>query len=1532
MPGKVKVKVLAGRNLPVMDRSSDTTDAFVELKLGGITHKTDVCRKSLNPQWNSDWYRFEMDDAELQDEPLQIRLMDYDTYSANDAIGKVHICLNPLLIPGAVIDPSGQTGHGHGKGSIMSGWFPVFDTMHGIRGEVNLIVKVDLFSDVNKFRQSSCGVQFFHSPNIPHGYHAPAIHGFVEELVVNDDPEYQWIDKIRTPRASNEARQVVFLKLSGEVQRKIGLKALDMGANAVIGYKLCLDLEGDVGVVARGIGTAVTLIKIPDAPPLQVADTALIEERTLRYLEFLNCTPSPSHLRDSISFESPQVSRFSSFNYLPVMRNESDDYLKASEIDEKLLNRLTQEDHRGKMSSGSGRLAKKLKTIHTLQANALGRRILAKAPEFGLTSAPRTTLNAPKLEIDGQSPNAWRSRRRRQFQRSSSEGAAMTSLLVASLMSGQTMGLDRISESHDSHASSQDSKKLSESADICHSIDTLCMSQSSKTSLFPSFESDSLSSDDEASDSTPERVEICFDSDTVSMVMRNVQEKGGNDNATWIEPKISHHPEEDVKVGSSRIVSGMKNETILVESESVSREETLHEILKGCNECQDARDDESWIKPGSTIEEPDYEPEKKRSKSFFTKFSFFKRASMSRKRSKFLDMFKMSPKKVPVKKAPPKPIEKPKNLRKPEIRLKPSSPRENVPFMSLFELVEKDDTHSTKSVPQDRHNSLPVTLTSNVEQSSMASNKHSNLSHTNQMLLAPSPFSYRARHEAGGSSSATNGATPASPGAKTSSSGHIRTESTGSRMNQSPAKTATTSAVPCKDSGIYRRSSDSDLSVTPKGNSLTSCERGTPAVTRVVGVTMKNANTDNLDMLEYPFLTLDKYPPGFIIHLGSAVCSRSVKLLERVPNPDEPETRDSWWTELRMEIRSHARALGCNVVLGYSETTAITEDVCVLSATGTAALINFPYSSEQPVRMTSSLDRGEFEKDVKEGIKELKIAGSATKIIEGVITKPIEEVPEVTNEKDTSGSSLPGPSTLVACSLLHLPYSPNSVPFSVSLDNCAICKRAKVPNVFLATIEIPETLQITGRGCLVQAQVCRQKRDLKGESNAKEISDGLPFLEYELYRVLINKMKVKGMNAIFGLKCSIAVGEKMMTIVATGTAVYLSALPPAVCPKIIEAGQSWSNPEKLNEIQRSLQDTIEKNREIYQLKSFGDVEPRPLSESEESDDELADMDLTVGNKDACILEVDDIDDLEVISLLMEPCPPEGFHVVNTQTVPGLLDLEVVRNLQYFAQVWRGHISQQTHLAKNLQRLLQCIYYKLRSMIPCAICDLRFTVDLPEADLIQVLVTGMALGLGEPTKLIKTKRRLLSASTSRDGFKKGEDELIFNLEEDHVFDTVTPGPSGTSQSVTPTPTSHNPPTQFAQTGSLKLRSKSPTKGKAPANKLPRHMPLRERYGVDVTPLSYVPGGRIEKYLGNLNFFFIRESTSIRENGGICGFVHGFVTELLAVVRAHVTALGGNAIVSFYMTELLLNESIHKNQGQSLISVGGDVVFVSYYADD
>lgn len=129
--------------------------------------------------------------------------------------------------------------------------------------------------------------------SIPQCYRAAMVHGFVEELVVNEDPEYQWIDRIRTPRASNEARQrlislmsgtdkwllagwpllpasyiIVFMYLSslallpGELQRKIGLKVLEMGGNAVVGYLQCFDLEGESGLVVRAIGTACTLEKL----------------------------------------------------------------------------------------------------------------------------------------------------------------------------------------------------------------------------------------------------------------------------------------------------------------------------------------------------------------------------------------------------------------------------------------------------------------------------------------------------------------------------------------------------------------------------------------------------------------------------------------------------------------------------------------------------------------------------------------------------------------------------------------------------------------------------------------------------------------------------------------------------------------------------------------------------------------------------------------------------------------------------------------------------------------------------------------------------------------------------------------------------------------------------------------------------------------------------------------------------------------------------------------------------------------------
>lgn len=95
-------------------------------------------------------------------------------------------------------------------------------------------------------------------------------------------------------------------------------------------------------------------------------------------------------------------------------------------------------------------------------------------------------------------------------------------------------------------------------------------------------------------------------------------------------------------------------------------------------------------------------------------------------------------------------------------------------------------------------------------------------------------------------------------------------------------------------------------------------------------------------------------------------------------------------------------------------------------------------------------------------------------------------------------------------------------------------------------------------------------------------------------------------------------------------------------------------------------------------------------------------------------------------------------------------------------------------------------------------------------------------------------------------------------------------------------------------------------------------------VKMTPLSFLPGTRIVKYLGIINMFFIRETTSLREEGGVSGFLHSFIAEVFAMVRAHVAALGGNAVVSYSMKDCVLMENPNKNQAQCLINVSGDAV--------
>lgn len=59
-------------------------------------------------------------------------------------------------------------------------------------------------------------------------------------------------------------------------------------------------------------------------------------------------------------------------------------------------------------------------------------------------------------------------------------------------------------------------------------------------------------------------------------------------------------------------------------------------------------------------------------------------------------------------------------------------------------------------------------------------------------------------------------------------------------------------------------------------------------------------------------------------------------------------------------------------------------------------------------------------------------------------------------------------------------------------------------------------------------RLCRLKKKAQAEANATAISNLLPFMEYEVHTQLMNKLKLKAMNALFGLRIQITVGENML--------------------------------------------------------------------------------------------------------------------------------------------------------------------------------------------------------------------------------------------------------------------------------------------------------------------------------------------------------------------------------------------------------------------
>lgn len=97
----------------------------------------------------------------------------------------------------------------------------------------------------------------------------------------------------------------------------------------------------------------------------------------------------------------------------------------------------------------------------------------------------------------------------------------------------------------------------------------------------------------------------------------------------------------------------------------------------------------------------------------------------------------------------------------------------------------------------------------------------------------------------------------------------------------------------------------------------------------------------SLNAQSIELLSLRKLPDSFRYSFDGIVASRAVKFLGKLHSTlVDKETRDSWWEALRDEVRANTLRIGADLVLGYRETCSIHDDVCVLSATGTAVKLD----------------------------------------------------------------------------------------------------------------------------------------------------------------------------------------------------------------------------------------------------------------------------------------------------------------------------------------------------------------------------------------------------------------------------------------------------------------------------------------------------------------------------------------------------------------------------------------------------------------
>eukprot|EP00300_Choanocystis_sp_HF-7_P021314 c20763_g6_i2.p1 GENE.c20763_g6_i2~~c20763_g6_i2.p1 ORF type:complete len:914 (-),score=206.49 c20763_g6_i2:127-2814(-) len=461
-----------------------------------------------------------------------------------------------------------------------------------------------------------------------------------------------------------------------------------------------------------------------------------------------------------------------------------------------------------------------------------------------------------------------------------------------------------------------------------------------------------------------------------------------------------------------------------------------------------------------------------------------------------------------------------------------------------------------------------------------------------------------------------------------------------------------------------------------------------------------------------------------------------------------------------------------------------------------------------------------------------------------------------------------------ACASCHLPQASASVP-SVAVHSCSFCGQP-VPEIILSTIEPPNNTVCVGPSHVIEARVTKSKKhERMDEANAQLVSDMLPFLEYDVHRQLMLRLRVGQYNAAFGVTFQISISDDRVIVMATATALNLKALPqvtPLNLNNTLGLGREGWDTSAIQTVQniidqqvRVMEDAEEGQMAIPNLKdpwvnnsnlsasstehADSDEEPAPpkLALVEGVESEWTEN-TTRGDEFGASFTFNSAEDIASLSLIaMDSTPPPGVTMSNLFSVPEALEqapcaLSLVTLIQRLPlksavdddpnQPLPSHA-----LAQLFRNLYTTLFFRLRRLTPYALSRLRVLIDDCE-DTLQCVVTAAVLAVP-----------------------------------------------------------------------------------------PLHHPLPDYHGtVVLTPMCTIPGAVLVKPLGLVHLHLVREANEIESDDPMASFCQILMHEAQALLRSKVSAMGGNAALGFSMSLDQLGQEDERLY--ALISMSGDAYVVQY----